>query len=106
MCFNVVTLSPPCYHAVPCLKRASEVEAYNLNSEFALGGDDEGWVATHNDPNAAPARKGGDEAIPSIDEAAGGAANTAGAAGMDDDIPDISEMELGGADDEVRQHHC
>mmetsp|Transcript_30646 Transcript_30646/g.78256 ORF Transcript_30646/g.78256 Transcript_30646/m.78256 type:complete len:314 (-) Transcript_30646:268-1209(-) len=86
---------------VPCVKRASEVESYNPNSEFALGGDEEGWVATHNDPNAAPARKAaGDDAIPSIDDAAGSAPSAA-AAGGDDDIPDISELELGGAQDEA-----
>ncbi len=41
---------------VPCLKRATELEGYNPNSEFAVGGGEEGeegWVATHSDPAAA-----------------------------------------------------
>ena len=69
--------------AVPCLSRASELEVYDPQSEFALAGDDDGWTATHRDPqaDAAAAEAGGgggagaagDDAIPSIDddEAAG-----------------------------------
>lgn len=46
--------------AVPCLKRATELEGYNPNSEFDVGGGEgeDAWVATHSNP-AAGARSWG-----------------------------------------------
>ena len=72
--------------AVPCLKRAAAVES-SANEEFALHGDEEGWVATHTDPDAAPQPTA---EIPSIDEDQ-----------AEEDIPDIGALEL--EDDEVIQ---
>lgn len=106
---------PLSYTAVPCLRRAHELEGgYNPNSEFALQGEgEEGWVATHSDPGAkgqgssGAGGGSGDEHIPSIDDDEGPAAGATGAAGAgaggagDDDIPDITELELNEADDEV-----
>lgn len=87
------------FPAVPCMKRASDVEAYNPNTEFALGGDEDGWVATHRDP-ALPAQPGtGDDAIPSIDDDEAGGKGAE--AGGEEEIPDISELELGAENDEV-----
>jgi hypothetical protein len=111
-------LLSPC--AVPCLSRASDIEKYDPKSEFALAGDDEGWVATHQDPagaGAAAAAAAADD-IPDLDDTpAGGAAaaaagsssaqagtgsSTAAAAVDDDDVPDISDLELVEPEDEVR----
>ncbi|KAF6262497.1 autophagy protein [Scenedesmus sp. NREL 46B-D3] len=101
---------------VPCLSRASEIEKYDPKSEFALGGDDEGWVATHQDPGsaggaAAAAAAGQEDDIPDLDAeepgaaaaAAGSASQQAGAAAAadDDDVPDISELELVEPEDEA-----
>lgn len=97
------TAAPP---TVPCLKRAADVSGYNPNNEFAVQGEED-WVATHEDP-ACQAPGGGDDDIPSIDDAgtsakpAGAGASTSKAGGDGDDVPDISELELGDADDEVR----
>ncbi|KAJ9510187.1 hypothetical protein QJQ45_015660, partial [Haematococcus lacustris] len=92
---------------VPCLRRAADAEA--CNAEFALGGAEEGWVATHKDPAAADSTQAAaDSAIPSIDDSEvpgriPGPAPVAAAAAprVDDDIPDISELELAAADDEA-----
>ncbi|GFH15703.1 autophagy-related protein 3, partial [Haematococcus lacustris] len=92
---------------VPCLRRAADAEA--CNAEFALGGTEEGWVATHKDPAAADSTQAAaDSAIPSIDDSEvpgriPGPAPVAAAAAprVDDDIPDISELELAAADDEA-----
>jgi hypothetical protein len=110
------------YHAVPCLSRATDIEKYDPKSEFALGGDEEGWVATHKDPDsatagsAAAAAAAQEEDIPDLDAEdppavtaaaagsagqPGGAAAAAAAAAEDDDVPDISELELVEPDDEV-----
>jgi hypothetical protein len=74
--------------AVPCLRRAAEVES--SNAEFALGGDEEGWVATHRSPGekGTGGQQGGgaagakpresDDGIPSIDEAGTSKQPTAG----------------------------
>lgn len=88
---------------VPCLKRASDVTGYNPNTEFAVAGEED-WVATHEDP-ACRAPGGGDDDIPSIDDA-GAKPSTSKAGGGgggrdDDDVPDISELDLGDADDEA-----
>ena len=95
--------------AVPCLSRASEIERYDPKSEFALAGDDEGWVATHQDPGAAGAAGGSGNAaddIPDLDEApAQQQTATAAAASGEDDVPDISELEIVEPDDEVRTTH-
>lgn len=64
---------------VPCLKRAAAVES-SANDEFALQGDEEGWVATHTDPDAAPAVAA---EIPSIDDD-----------NADEEIPDIGALDL------------
>jgi hypothetical protein len=106
--------------AVPCLSRASDLEKYDPKSEFALGGDEEGWVATHQDPGSAAAGSSAaaaaaqEDDIPDLDAeeaptaaAAGGAGRQGGAAAAavdDDDVPDISELELVEPDDEVRLH--
>ena len=64
--------SPRAARAVPCLSRASDLEAYDPSSEFALAGDEDGWTATHRDPAAdgggGDGGGGGEEAIPSIEE--------------------------------------
>lgn len=115
---------------MPCLSRASDIEKYDPKSEFALGGDDEGWVATHQDPTAdsSAAATAADD-MPDLDDTpastaaaatapAGGssaagdvgsssqavAAAGAAAAGGDDDeddVPDISDLELVEPEDEV-----
>eukprot|EP00967_Tisochrysis_lutea_P123128 scaffold204460_cov17-Tisochrysis_lutea.AAC.1 len=46
-------LTPLC--AVPCLRRAADMEAGALQSEYTLGGEEDGWVATHRDPALAGA---------------------------------------------------
>lgn len=81
---------------MPCVKRAKELENYDPNSEFSLGGDEEGWTATHNDP-ALPTPGGAHEDIPDIDGA------DAEKNDDDDSIPDIGELELEADDDEVGQ---
>jgi hypothetical protein len=100
-----------------------ELEKYDPASEFALGGDEEGWVATHQDPAgkaagaaAKAAAGGGEDDIPTLEEdpptqpaaaaAAGGSSSqpAAGRGGDDDDIPDISELELAAAEDEVSEY--
>ncbi|PNW86945.1 hypothetical protein CHLRE_02g102350v5 [Chlamydomonas reinhardtii] len=89
---------------VPCLKRATELEGYNPNSEFDVGGGEgeDAWVATHSNPAAASGSAGKGE-VPSIDGAGAGGSGGAGAAGgnKDDDIPDITDLELNEADDEA-----
>lgn len=103
--------TPP---AVPCLRRAADMEGgYNPNSEFTLQGE-EGWVATHSDPTASGAAARGEEDIPSIDDdesavpvAAGAVAASAEGGGSaadkdkDGGIPDITELELNEGEDEV-----
>ncbi|WIA09304.1 hypothetical protein OEZ85_008711 [Tetradesmus obliquus] len=104
---------------VPCLSRASDIEKYDPKSEFVLGGDDEGWVATHKDPGSAAggsaaAAAAQEDDIPDLDAdeppaaavAAAGSASQQGAAAAaaaadDDDVPDISELELVEPDDEA-----
>lgn len=93
----------PC--PVPCLKRAKELESYDPNSEFTLDGEggEEGWVATHRDPQA-PASAQAEEDIPCIDaEGQSAAQGVGGGQGLqEEDIPDISELELQAEQDEVR----
>jgi hypothetical protein len=61
----------PCC-SVPCLSRASEIERYDPKSEFALAGEEDGWVATHQDPTADTATAAGAaDDMPDLDEAAG-----------------------------------
>ncbi len=80
---------------VPCLSRASDLERYDPKTEFALDGDDDGWTATHKDPTSDKrAGEQQDADLPSIDGPSGTAGGTGDAAGSDDDIPDISELEL------------
>ncbi|KXZ48496.1 hypothetical protein GPECTOR_27g666 [Gonium pectorale] len=97
---------------VPCLRRATEVEGYNPNSEFALGDregeeGEEGWVATHSDPRAgqaggASAAAGGSGAERAGKGEAGSSAGDAAAGGRADaDIPDITDLELDEGDDEA-----
>jgi hypothetical protein len=135
---------------LPCLSRASDIERYDPRSEFALAGDEEGWVATHQDPAGdAAAARGADADLPDLDDAApggsssggaatqqqqqqqqqgaaqqgaagsssaagqqrsgsggagaGGAAAAAGGGADEDDLPDISDLELVEPEDEVRQ---
>jgi hypothetical protein len=112
-------LLQPC--AVPCLSRASDLEKYDPKSEFALGGDEEGWVATHQDPGSAAAGSSSaaaasqEDDMPDLDAeetpaaAAGSAGRQGGAAAAavdDDDVPDISELELVEPDDEVNGAAC
>jgi hypothetical protein len=111
-------LLQPC--AVPCLSRASDLEKYDSKSEFALGGDEEGWVATHKDPGSAAAGSSAaaaaqEDDIPDLDAeenpaaaagSAGGQGGAAAAAVDDDDVPDISELELVEPDDEVSGLHA
>jgi hypothetical protein len=71
------------------------MEQAAANAEFALAGEEEGWVATHQDPSSTAAGS-----------SAGGQASAAGGAGAaapggDDDIPDLNELELNAAADEV-----
>lgn len=82
----------PC--TVPCLSRATELENYDPKSEFALAGDDDGWVATHKDPAAGTSTAAED--IPSIDDAD---SKPAAGVGDADDIPDMADLEID--DDEV-----
>uniref|UniRef100_A0A7R9UZA6 Autophagy-related protein 3 n=1 Tax=Chlamydomonas euryale TaxID=1486919 RepID=A0A7R9UZA6_9CHLO len=78
---------------VPCTKRAKELEQYDPSSEFTLGGDEEGWTATHSDPNHPQAGAAADD-IPDMDD--GGDKKE-----DEDDIPDIGELELHADDDEA-----
>lgn len=116
MCLVVCVLC-----TVPCLSRASDIEKYDPKSEFALGGDDEGWVATHQDPAsaAATAATAAADDIPDLDDtpaaagssgaaavpssSSGGQAAAAGpaAAPDEDDLPDIEDLELVEPEDEV-----
>eukprot|EP00879_Flechtneria_rotunda_P031607 GHRR01034544.1.p1 GENE.GHRR01034544.1~~GHRR01034544.1.p1 ORF type:complete len:266 (+),score=46.70 GHRR01034544.1:434-1231(+) len=99
---------------VPCLSRASDIEKYDSRSEFALGGDEEGWVATHQDPRtqstSAAAGTAADD-IPDLDAAEPAAAGARGShqrdvpSNNDDELPDISELELQEPDDEVSMHN-
>ncbi len=84
-------------HAVPSMRRAKDLEQYDPNSEFALGGEEDGWTATHNDPVAEAAAA--PEFIPDMEEASAGGK---GKAEDDDDIPDIGDLELEAEQDEVR----
>lgn len=102
---------------VPCLSRASDIEKYDPKSEFALGGDDEGWVATHQDPAsaAATAATAAADDIPDLDDtptaagssgAAAAPSSSSGgqapaAAAEEDDLPDIEDLELVEPEDEV-----
>jgi len=86
---------------VPCLSRATDLEQYDPASEFALGGDEDGWVATHKNPAADRQPGQPDDEIPSIeDEVAGAAAGgktsaaAATAATDDEDIPDMGDLDL------------
>eukprot|EP00775_Hariotina_reticulata_P010379 gene10379-10537_t len=88
---------------VPCLSRASDIEKYDPKSEFALAGEEDGWVATHQDPTAdsGTAADAADD-IPDLDEAAGPSQlESTQLGGADDDAPDISELELEDPDDEA-----
>ena len=92
----------PC--SVPCLKRAKELESYDPNSEFTLDGEggEEGWVATHRDPQVPGPTD--TEDIPCIDAegpAAAGAGSKGGQGLEEDDIPDMAELELQAEQDEV-----
>lgn len=101
---------------VPCLSRATDLERYDPRSEFALGGDDEGWVATHQDPAAAASTAAaGHDDMPDLDEAptaaaagssggegSGGPAAPAAAGGVEDDVPDIDDLEIVEPEDEVQ----
>lgn len=92
--------------AVPCFSRASDIERYDPKSEFALGGDDEGWVATHQDPSAgsAAAAGAGEEDILDLDDDdPEPSASHQGTRAEDDEVPDISELELVEPEDEVKQ---
>ena len=100
----------PLTRAVPCMRRAEEFESYDPQSEYALAGDEEGWVATHSDP----ANRAEVEDIPNMGGPEGGTSAagrgpTPAAADDDDDIPDINELELQAEEDEVRvvgSCHC
>ena len=85
----------PCCSTVPCMRRAKDLEAYDPKSEYALSGEEDGWVATHSDPHAATE---GAEHVPNMD-----ADDEAGGTGgkEDEDIPDISELEIQAEEDEV-----
>ncbi|KAF5839299.1 autophagocytosis protein AUT1-like protein [Dunaliella salina] len=85
---------------VPCLRRAADMEAGALQSEYTLGGEEDGWVATHRDP-ALAGTADAEEAIPSLDDQPNQGEGGKAAADEDDDCPDISELELGQADDEA-----
>lgn len=81
------------------MRRATDIDNYDPNSEFVLGGDEEGWVATHNDPAVARPSGQDNDDIPNMDEpsASGGAQG----GDDDDDIPDIGALEMEEEDDEV-----
>lgn len=82
--------------SVPCLKRATELESSAAHGEVALQGEEEGWVATHNEPGGDPASSAAAD-IPNMDDAP-----DLGADELDEgDIPDIEELDL--EDDEVRR---
>lgn len=89
--------------AVPCLSRASEVEKYDPKSEFVLSGDDDGWVATHQDPKG-DTTAAAEEDIPDLDDPDPSASHQ-GVRADDDEVPDISELELVETDDEVSVRH-
>ena len=93
-----------CHVSVPCLKRAKELESYDPNSEYTLDGEggEEGWVATHRDPQVPGPT--GTEDIPCIDAegpAAAGSGTKEGQGLEEDDIPDMAELELQAEQDEV-----
>lgn len=75
------------------MRRAADVESYG-NAEFALGGEEEGWTATHADPEQQRAASAAQD-IPSIDdvkeEEPGGEA----------DIPDIDDLAIAEEEDEA-----
>lgn len=92
--------------AVPCLSRASEMEKYDPKGEFALAGDEEGWVATHQDPKAdTAAAAAAEQDILDLDDPEPAASNQ-GVRADDDEVPDISELELVEPDDEVCGAEC
>lgn len=80
-------------NVVPCLRRAKDLE-YDPQSEFALAGEEDGWVATHRDPTV------GAEHVPNIEDDAK-IKPAVKDKEDDDDIPDISELELQAEDDEA-----
>lgn len=83
---------------VPCMKRATELESYNENSEFALTGDEEGWVATHRDP----AHQVEDDVPDVLSLEAGSGVGEARREEVDDeDIPDMADLELAELEDEA-----
>lgn len=75
------------------MRRAAELEAYDPESEFTLGGDEEGWTATHNDP-AGDSAAAAAEVVPDMDAAGDN----------EEDIPDMGDLELAADDDEVGRH--
>ncbi|MEW5317645.1 MAG: hypothetical protein WDW38_008927 [Sanguina aurantia] len=89
---------------VPCMRRATDIDNYDPNSEFVLEGDEEGWVATHNDPAVArPAGTDKDDDIPEMDGPEASAAVKQGGIDDDDDIPDIGSLEMEEEEDEVME---
>ena len=87
---------------MPSNKRASEVEQYGERAEASNmleeGGDEEGWVA----PPMQTQRQEAEE-ITSLQPAPEGHDSTA--AGEEDDIPDIDELEVEDHEiDEVSSH--
>lgn len=70
---------------VPCTRRATDLENC---MEFAVQGEESEWVATHEDPAISKAEDA--EAIPDLQD---------GPANAEDDIPDISNLDM--EDDEA-----
>ncbi|KAG2482477.1 hypothetical protein HYH03_018584 [Edaphochlamys debaryana] len=94
---------------VPCVRRATELEGgYNPNSEFAVAGEEgeDAWVATHQDPAASARGAGGaagdgGDGIPNIDDDAKPSAAAGQGGAKEDDIPDITDLELNEGEDEA-----
>jgi ubiquitin-like-conjugating enzyme ATG3 len=79
---------------VPCLRRAADLEraavpgsggALDPKSEYALSGEDEGWTATHRDPNSKASAPGEEETAKKTTAAADADGNA---------IPDLADLDL------------
>ena len=84
--------------AVPSTKRAAHIEQYGEQAGDSLQDEGDGWFATpHNFRSAESV-----EEIPSSGKEAGRHSGSVAAVESDDDIPDIDDLVLEDADEEVR----
>lgn len=92
-------------YAVPCHRRAAEVEGHSAAPEelLELDAEGDGWVAPQETGHAAAQEAG----IPDMDEPASsqqpGSVSQLANPADDDDVPDIDDLAIEEEDDEVRQ---